>query len=113
MKANMGTTALYNGIKNYYARNRYIGSGIGINVTYYLANDTETTNKTESVKSVFHIRVKKLIKSTSASSITVVPITTKATITIDLPKDVQKSSTPLGGWYKIKCIDPEGYVSYS
>lgn len=76
-------------------------------------NGTETTNQTEAVLSVYYITLNKLISGTSVSSIRVVKTGTQATITVDLPKDVQLSGAPLSGKYRIKCIDPEGYTSFS
>ena len=32
---------------------------------------------------------------------------------MDLPAIVQASAPPLTGYYRVKCIDPEGYESYS
>jgi hypothetical protein len=54
-----------------------------------------------------------LITGTTVSSISVVKITTKSTIQVDLPSEVQVSSIPLDGKFRVKCIDHEGYESYS
>jgi hypothetical protein len=51
-------------------------------------NGTETTNQTEAVTSVYYITLRKLISSSSASTITVVKTTSKATITVDTPANV-------------------------
>jgi LEA14-like dessication related protein len=32
---------------------------------------------------------------------------------VTLPSDLQLSATPLSGKFKIKCVSPEGYVSYT
>jgi hypothetical protein len=76
-------------------------------------NGTETTNSTEAVQSVYYITLLKLITGSSASSITVVKTTSKATIVVDLPIAVQLSAPPLSGNYRIKCVAPDGTVSYS
>jgi hypothetical protein len=54
-----------------------------------------------------------LITGTTASSITVLKIDTKATITAELPSAVQLSGPPLSGNYRIKCVAPDGTESYS
>jgi hypothetical protein len=63
-------------------------SNIYTNLTWYDVNGTETTNSTEAVQSVYYIQLRKLITGSSASSITVIKTTTKATIAIDLPSAV-------------------------
>ena len=82
-------------------------------MTWYDVNGTETLNQTEAVSSMYYITLSRLISSLSASSISVVKTTTKATITVDLPAAVQESALPFTGYYRIKCVDPQGYESFS
>jgi hypothetical protein len=49
-----------------------------------------------------------MISTPTASAITVIKTTTKATITVDIPADVQLSAEPMTGNYRIKC-NVEGY----
>ena len=63
--------------------------------------------------SVYHIVLRKLINGQSVNSIRVVKAGTKADIKVELPNEVQLSATPLGGHFRVKCTDPQGYVSYS
>ena len=76
-------------------------------------NGTETLNSTERVLSVYYITLTRLVSTLTASSISVIKATTSATIAVDLPSTVQASAPPLTGYYRIKCIDPDGYESYS
>lgn len=58
--------------------------------------------------SVYYITLKKLVATPTASSITAIKTTSTATITVDIPADVQLSAAPLSGNYRIKC-NVEGY----
>jgi hypothetical protein len=73
----------------------------------------ETSNYTEAVSSVYYITLSRLVSTLTASSISVVKTTSKAIIAVDLPATVQVSAPPLTGYYRIKCVDPEGYASYT
>jgi len=75
-------------IEEYYKEGTGIGSNIAVNMTWFDANGTETTNQTEAVMSVYYIKVLKLITGKSVSAITVLKTTTKATITVELPDKV-------------------------
>jgi hypothetical protein len=79
----------------------------------YDFNGTETTNTTNATSYVYMVTLTRLINDYSASGITVVKTTTKATVTFDLPVDVQLSAVPLSGKFRIKCVSPIGSVSYS
>jgi hypothetical protein len=82
-------------------------------MTMYDADGNVTTSSVDEVCRVYYITLNNLITGTTASSISVVKTTTKSTIKVDLPSEVQVSSTPLDGYFRVKCIDPEGYESYS
>jgi hypothetical protein len=77
------------------------------------SNGTETTNTTNATSYVYYVTLKKLIDGMSVTSISVVKASTQSTIKVDLPTDVQLSAAPLDGKFRIKCIDHEGYESYS
>lgn len=62
---------------------------------------------------MYFIQVRKLITGTSASAITVVKVSTAATIVAEIPSLVQVSAPPLSGKYRIKCVAPDGTMSYS
>ena len=88
ISANATAEELKASIKDHYYYNPYILSDIETNRTWYDANGTETTNYTETMMSVYHIIVKKLQATPTASSITTIKTTSKATITVDIPADV-------------------------
>lgn len=48
-----------------------------------------------------------------SQSISAVASTTQSTVSIDLSKDVQLSSPPLGGDFYIECTDEDGFISQS
>jgi hypothetical protein len=82
-------------------------------MTMYDSNGTETTNSTNATSYVYMVTLTRLIDDFSTALINKISTTTDATITVDLPSDVQLSAVPLSGYFRIKCIDPEGYESYS
>lgn len=67
-----------------------------------MTNGTITTNVTEAASYVYHIQLLRLISGTSVSNI-MVSKQTQATITVEQPKDVQLSSEPLTGKFRITC----------
>jgi hypothetical protein len=81
--------------------------------TWYDLNGDVTIIESEATTSIYEIKVLRLISSASVLSISVVKTTTAATITIDLPADVQLSGAPISGKYRIKCVDPEGFESFT
>jgi hypothetical protein len=77
------------------------------------SNGTETTNTTNATSYVYYITLRTLINDMSVSGISVVKATTKSTIKVDLPTDVQLSAEPINGKLRIKCVDHENFTSYS
>jgi hypothetical protein len=73
----------------------------------------EDDKKAVVVKRVYEIALKRLITGVSASNIQVAKTSTKANVVIELPDVVQRSSTPVTGSVKVKCVDSEGRVSYT
>jgi hypothetical protein len=65
----------------------------------YLANGTNTTNATLAETYVYHVVLKKLITGTSVNTI----LSTTPNTMITLPMEVQTSSPPLAGHFKITC----------
>jgi len=76
----------------------------------YMANGTNTTNATLGTTHVFHITLQKLINGVSAIN-TLIAKATTATVVVDLPDTVQKSSPPISGKFRIRCIDGNGLYS--
>ena len=68
----------------------------------FMANGTNTTNVTEAASYVYHIKMLKFISGSSVANI-MVSKQTSATITVDQPSDVQLSSPPLTGKFRITC----------
>lgn len=71
-------------------------------MTMFMANGTNTTNVTEAASYVYHIKMLKFISGSSVANI-MVSKQTQATITVDQPSDVQLSSPPLTGKFRITC----------
>lgn len=113
MNADCSANTMRSRIRAYHARNRYIRAEPSVNKTCYDVDGNVTTSSSACVKAVYYIKVKKLLNSDSASSISVVKSTTKANIVVDLPKDVQQSAKPLGGRVRIKCVNNAGAVAYT
>lgn len=109
MSANSTAAELKTAVKSYYETNGFIKSTIDTNRTWFDADGTETTDYAEAVSSVYYITVNKLIASPTVSSINVIKATTKSTIVVDIPADVQLSGEPLSGNYKIEC-NKEGFL---
>lgn len=108
---NATASEMRNAIKSYY--NAAKGSDITVTKTLYDANDTETTNLTLGVKSLYNITLRKLITGPSVSNIMAMKSGSASLVTINMPTDVQLSSTPLSGKFKIQCMDDRNYTSYS
>jgi len=80
----------------------------------YDADGVETEDKTLAVSSTYEIVCLKLLNTPSIISATVVKTTTAASITVETPDQVQLSSPPLNGKWRIKCIiDDEGNFQYT
>jgi hypothetical protein len=69
-------------VKSYYSG--VYGSDITVNMTMYDSNGTNTTNTTEAETYVYHIVMRKLISTVSASNI-IVAKKTQATVSFELP----------------------------
>ena len=61
----------------------------------------------------YTISLDKLITGASTSAIEVVKTTTTSTVVVSLPADVQLSSTPMSGNFKIKCVYPDGSFMFT
>jgi hypothetical protein len=79
----------------------------------YDADGVVTTDDDLSVKRVYHLILRRLRDSASTTNILVAKTTSTATITALPPSQVQLSSKPLSGKYKIKCVDKDGFESFS
>lgn len=89
----------------------YKGGNPRYNATYYDVNGTEIDSPEVGGSGVYYFEAVKLLSQESASAIDIILTTSTATVTADLPRDVQLSSTPLGGQFHVECIDYEGYYS--
>lgn len=81
----------------------------------HLDKDDKVLSRTHKdvVKRVYTIKLDRLIDGITTQNIMVAKTNTTANIQVELPEDVQKSSTPVAGKYKIKCVSPSGEVSYT
>jgi len=98
-------------VKGFYSAG--YGSDVSVVLTMYNSTGNETTNATESVKNVYTITMKKLIATESTSKIYVAKITTKSSISIEYPSEVQLSTAPMSGNFKVQCVDELGFESTS
>lgn len=101
-----------NSVKNFYKKNG-IGSNIDVNLTQYDADGNVTTNSSLEASRVYHIVLQNVIGQKSATKIQVIKVSTSSDIQVELPENIQLSDTPLSQYYRVKCIDHEGYESLS
>jgi hypothetical protein len=97
-------------VNHYYT---YLGSNIIVDRFMYLANGTETTSKSDATKFVYNVTTWKLINGVSLDTVFVSKTSTTADITVEIPTEVQTSQTPLSGKFRVKCVDKDGFESYS
>jgi hypothetical protein len=64
-------------------------------------------------RNIYTITLAKLRVGASTSNVLVLPTTTSSTVEIELPDQVQLSSAPLRGKYRVKCTDKDGFERYS
>jgi hypothetical protein len=62
---------------------------------------------------VYTITLRKLRVGPSTTNVLVAKTSTTSTINVELPSQVQLSSAPLRGKYRVKCTDKDGAVGYS
>jgi len=93
-------------VRDFYSK--YYGAGIDVQKIMYAADGSVTRNALMSVKSVYTIYVLRSLNSATCKQITVQKISTSATITAQLPKDVQLSNPTMTGAFKIKCTLKDG-----
>ena len=97
-------------VNHYYT---YLGSNIIVDRFIYDADGNETTSTSDAAKYVYNITTKKMINGTSLNTVYVSKTTTAATITVEMPTEVQTSQQPLSGSFRVKCVDKDGFESYS
>lgn len=86
---------MWNQIMWYFTQNNNVRSAIDIFKKLYDADGVETEDKSLAVSSTYEIICLKLLATPSVISVTVVKTTTTASITAELPNEVQLSSPPL------------------
>jgi hypothetical protein len=64
-------------------------------------------------RNIYTITLRKLRVGASTTNVLVAKTSTTATVNVELPDQVQLSSAPLRGKYRVKCTDKDGYVRYS
>lgn len=112
--ADLDEGEMWNQIRWYFQQNANLRAQIDIFKKMYDANGDETEDKAQAVKSTYDIVTLKLLDSPSVISVNVVKASTQATIEIGLPTEIQLSSPPLAGRYRIKCIiDETGNFQYT
>lgn len=111
MDVNSTAAAVSSAVSGFYSSS--YGSEIDVELTMYNSSGNVTTNATETVKNVYNITMKKLIAAESVSSIMTAPIGTSASISVEYPSQVQLSTAPMSGNFKVKCVDELGFESTS
>jgi hypothetical protein len=112
IRTNATASQFADGVNTPFCQKLY-GSWCDVTLQMFDIDGNITTVNNDAVTRVYTMQIRKLISTVSSSNILVAKTSTAATIKVDLPANVQTSSAPLRGSYKIKCIDPEGYESYS
>lgn len=79
----------------------------------YDVNGTETTNETLVVTNEYFVTLTRLIDGQTTTQISTLSAGSQANVNVTLPADLQLSAAPLSGKFKIKCVSPEGFVSYT
>ena len=77
------------------------------------SDEKETTDSSKAAKLVYLIEVSKFLNGVSTSSIVYSKLKSTAAVKIELANEVQESSAPLSGHFKVKCIDKSNYASYT
>lgn len=70
-----------------------------------------TTDAAVATKYEYLVTVRKMINGVSTNSITFAKLLSTATVTIELPTEVQVSNPPISGSFKVKCVNKDGVVS--
>lgn len=104
IKANASAASMRGSLYPYYSK--YFKSNIDVTLVMYDSAGVETADAKLRTKSVYTIKLLKMIGGVTANNILIVKKGTKASITA-VPNKV-KSSTPLGGRFIISCMDSKG-----
>lgn len=102
-------TQFKNAVKGYYEN--VLKTDIFVKRTMKSATGDVVATELEATKLEYEITLKKLISGTSTNSIKFMPQESKAKVTVEYPETVGKSSPPLSGKYKVKCVDKDGKIS--
>jgi len=89
------------------------GTWCRVAIEMYDDQDVITLDPALTVKNVITVELMRLITGPSTNNILIAKTSTASTITVELPSEVQLSSTPLNGKYQIKCLDADGFTSLS
>ena len=100
---------IYGCIRKYYAW--FCGGNPSVNGTFFDTDGLEISSPVTGGSGIFYVKAVTLLNDQCATSISVVKTTTQATVKVDLSKDVQLSTPPIGGNFYIECTDSEGFVS--
>jgi len=112
IKANANAATMRAAVWDFYWNS--IRSNIKVSLTMYAEGGNVTTNATLSKKNVYEIKIIKYISRVSLEKVFVAKISSKANIKVEYPTDLGLVSTPpIYGYFRIKCLDSDGAVSYS
>lgn len=101
----------YNAVKGYYST--YVGTTISVDLEMFDVDGNLIEDETACTKRIYTVTLNRLISGTSAMMIFVIIIKPYPYVTVDMPAMVQLSKPPLTGSFKIKCVAPDGTVSYT
>jgi hypothetical protein len=103
MRSNMSAGEISNSIKSYYNE---VGVNPVVTKINYDVEDNETDDAEAIVKSVFEIKIDRLITGITTDGVTVARATTKSELTFE--HNVVVSGPPISGKYKVKCVYANG-----
>jgi hypothetical protein len=104
--ANTSASGLSRMIKGYY---NSVGVHPVVSKKTFDASGAETDDSKLVVKTVFEIKIDRLVEKETTAAIQVLKGSSKAHIKIE--RNVVKSGPPLKGKFKVQCYDDKGYFS--
>jgi hypothetical protein len=99
------------GIKGFYSSEW--NSGIWVTRTFIDVDGMVVEEAENATMYSYNITMKRMIDQASTTTIMAVPQSSSSSITIGVPDDVQVGNLPLSGNFMIKCVNAQGYESYT
>lgn len=112
VKANADANTFKNAVERPYCL-RKLGSWCSVSLEMFDAAGNVTTTAADSVKNVYTMKISRLRGSVGSNKVIAAKTTTTSQITVETPSTAGQSSPPLSGKFKIKCIDADGFESFT